>query len=507
MTAATPPPATPPAGPAPGGPAPAALAVEQNGINVIAESERTGRPRSLFWPWCAANISVFGISYGSFFLGFGVSFWQATLAGVIGTVISFLLVGFVSLAGKRGSAPTMVVSRAAFGVRGNGLPSFLSWILLVGWETVLVSLATLATVTVFGRLGWGDGDLTKIVAFLVVAAIVVAAGVLGFGAVMRIQTWITIATVVLTVGYIALTVDEISWSAASSVPAGSTQAFIGTLIFAMTGFGLGWVNAGADYSRYLPRTASSAGVVGWTTFGASVAPVILVVVGVLLAASDPALNEAIAADPIGALTTLLPTWYLVPFAIVAILGLVGGAVLDIYSSGLALLTLGVRIPRWSAAALDGVIMVLGTIYVVWFATDFIGPFQGFLITLGVPVAAWCGVFLADLALRRRAYDDADLYRPEGRYGGVGPAAVGLLLAGTAIGWGLVTNGFAEWLSWQGYLLGPIGLGGREGDWAFANLGIAVSFAVGFVGYLLLGRARVRRQEALAPEQAVVAAPS
>ena len=35
----------------------------------------------------------------------------------------------------------MVLSRAAFGVRGNRLPSALSWLLTVGWETVLVILA------------------------------------------------------------------------------------------------------------------------------------------------------------------------------------------------------------------------------------------------------------------------------------------------------------------------------------------------------------------------------
>ena len=473
---------------------PAGLAVEANGINVIAEQERKGNPRDLFWPWCAANIAVLGVSYGSFFLGFGVSFWQATIAGVLGTAVSFLLVGFVSLAGKRGSAPTMALSRAAFGVRGNALPSALSYVLLVGWETVLCSLATLATATVFGRLGWGDGDATKVVAFLVVALVVVLAGILGFNAIMRLQGIITIATAVLTVGYIALTVDHISWANVSAMPSGSAGAFVGTLIFAMTGFGLGWVNSGADYSRYLPRNASGRGVVGWTTFGASVAPVVLVVFGLLLAGSDPQLNTDIGADPIGALTTILPTWYLVPFAIVAILGLIGGAVLDIYSSGLALLTLGLRVPRWVAAGIDGVIMIIGTIYVVWFAGSFIGPFQGFLITLGVPIAGWSGVFLADLALRRQAYAEADLYRPGGRYGAVNPVAAGLLVLGTAVGWGLVTNSAAGWLGWQGYLLSVLGLGGRDGAWAFANLGVAASFVIGFLGYLALGRGRVRAQE-------------
>src|SRR6202035_5663348 len=169
------------------------------------------------------------------------------------------------------------------------------------------------------------------------------------------------------------------------------------------GFGLGWVNTGADYSRYLPRRTSGGGVVWWTTFGASVAPIFLLGFGLLLAGSSTSLSSAINTDPIGALATILPTWYLVPFVIVAVLGLVGGAVLDIYSSGLTLL-------------------------------------------------------------------------------------------GGALGFGLVVNSNAGWLSWQGYLLGPFGLGGKTGTWEFANLGVIVALAVGFLGWLALGRAAVRRQE-------------
>jgi NCS1 family nucleobase:cation symporter-1 len=474
---------------------PAAGAVELNGINVIDERERKGVPRSLFWPWCAGNISVLGISYGSFVLGFGVSLWQATVASLVGVVFSFLLCGFVSLAGKRGSAPTMVLSRAAFGVRGNSLPTLVSWLLLVGWETVLTALATLATATVFTRLGWGGGTPTKVLAFLVVAALVVGAGILGFDVIMRLQAWITVATIVLTVGYVVLTAHRVSWDAVSGLPAAPPQAFLGALILLMTGFGLGWVNTAADYSRYLPRNASGRGVVGWVTFGGSVAPALLVIFGVLLAGSDQDLSTAIGADPIGALADALPTWFLVPFALVAVLGLIGGAVLDIYSSGLALLTLGLRVPRYAAAAIDGVLMVLGTVYLVFGAASFVGPFQGFLITLGVPIAAWCGVLLADIALRRQPYADAELYEPAGRYGSVRWSAVLLVVVGTVAGWGLVTNTFAGWLSWQGYLLEPIGLGGRTGSWAFANLGVLVALVVGFAGWLLLGRSTVRRQEA------------
>jgi nucleobase:cation symporter-1, NCS1 family len=470
------------------------FSIEQNGLDVITEAERKGKPSDLFWPWCAANISVFGLSYAAFVLYFGLNIWQALLASVVGTVLSFVLVGLVSLAGKRGSAPTMVLSRASFGVRGNALPSLVGYLILVGWEIVLVSLAVLATATIFKDIGWSSGDFTKVVAFLVVVAIIVLAGIIGFDLIMRLQRVITIATVVITVGYILLTVDELSWDTIDGMASGSTKALIGALLLMMTAFGLSWTNSAADYSRYLPRSASSAGVLWWTIFGSAVAPVILLVYGLLLVGSRPGLINKISADPIGTLANLLPTWYLVPFAVVAVLGLIAGAVLDIYSSGLTLLALGLPVKRWMAAGLDGVLMIIGSIYVVWFAQDFIGPFEGFLITLGVPITAWCGVFLADLALRKRDYDDAALFDLKGRYGSENWVSIGLMLVATVLGWGLVVNTLSHAFSWEGYLLGPFGLGGKSGTWGGANLGVAVAFVVCFVGYYLLCAQRVSHQE-------------
>lgn len=323
---------------------------------------------------------------------------------------------------------------------------------------------------------------------------------MGFEVIMRLQAVITVVTGVLTVAYIALVAGHIHWHTVSGLPAGSVQEFIGTLVFMMTGFGLGWVNAAADYSRYLPKRASSRGVVGWTTFGASLAPLVLLLFGLLLAGSSASLNTAIAADPIGALTTILPIWFLIPFAVVAVLGLVGGAVLDIYSSGLALLAAGLRVPRYVAALVDGAFMIAGTVYIVFLTDNFLGQFIGFLTTLGVPVAAWCGIMLADLLLRRADYDDADLYQPRGRYGSVPLLPMALTVAATVVGWGLVTNTAAGWLTWQGFLLGPLGMGGRSGAWAGANLGVLVALVLGFAVTLALGRARVRTQESLAPVQ-------
>ncbi|WP_151083269.1 purine-cytosine permease family protein [Nocardioides cynanchi] len=487
-------------------PAPVApKGIEANGINVIDESERRGTPAGLFWPWCASNISVLAVSYGAFVLGFGIGLWQALLATVVGAVVSFFLVGLVSIAGKRGSAPTLVLSRAAFGKNGNILPGLISYVLLVGWETVLVALSTLATATVFDRLGWAHGDTTKIAAFVVVALVIVLAGILGFDTIMRMQKVLTVSLIVVTAVYIALTVDHVHLDTLRALPNGDRQAVIGATILVLTGFGLGWVNTGADYSRYLPRRTSTSGVVWWPTIGGSLPVVLLVGYGVLLAGSDQKLSSAVGADPIGALTTILPTWFLLPFAIVAVAGLVSGAVMDIYSSGLTLLTLGLRTPRWVAAGIDGVLMIAGAIYIVFYSSSsFIYLFEAYLIFLGVPMAAWCGVFLADLLLRRRDYDEPSLYTSTGIYGSFRLSAVLFLALGTAAGWGLVivTTGQSKGLTWLGYLMDGVtinghtyfDLGGTAGSWAYANVGVPVALVIGFVGYLLFGFAGVRRQE-------------
>ena len=461
--------------------------LELNGTNVISENERTGKASSLFWPWCGANVSLLALSYGAFFLGFGISFWQATIAAFLGTVLSFLLVGVSSLAGKKSNAPTMVLSRATFGVKGNIIPGTLSYLIFVGWETVLVSLATLATGTVFMRVGHLEHNTAMIIGFVIAVALTVSAGVLGFDVIMKLQRYLTSITIVMTLVYIALTISQVDWKLIASMPSGSTQGFIGALIFGATGIGLGWVNSAADYSRYLPRDTSSSSVIGWTVFGASIVPIVLVTYGAALSGSDAELSAAIAMDPIGALTTILPTWYLVIFALVAILGLVGGAILDLYSSGLTLIALGLPIKRHVAASFDALLMLAGTIYFVWVADDFFFPFQGFLITLGVPIATWSAIFVTDV-LMRKSYHEADLYSSHGRYGSWNMGSISVMALGTVVGWGFVTNTFAPWLAWQGYFLGV--LGGKEGAWAYANLGVFFSLIIGFLGYFLVARRRI-----------------
>jgi len=475
---------------------PAPTLIERAGIEIIPESERTAKPRDLFWPWFAANVSVFGMSYGSFLLGFGISLWQATVVSIIGIIVSFALCGLIAVAGKRGSAPTMVLSRAAFGVQGQKLPGIVSWLTSIGWETSLAITAVLATGTILSELGWVSGDDTavKIIATIVVAALIVGASVLGYHTIMKLQSVLTWLTGAMTVLFLILTFQHIEWDTVFSRPDGTFAQTIGALVMVMTGFGLGWINIAADWSRYQKRTASDGQIIAWNTIGGSVAPIILVFFGLLLAGSDDALLDAVGADPIGALAVLLPAWALFPFLIVAILTLVSGAVLGIYSSGLTLLSLGIRIPRPAAAGIDGAILTAGTIFVVFFATSFIGPFQSFLITLGVPMASWAGILVADILRRRKDYDDEALFDSRGRYGAFDWTSIITMLVATVIGWGFVMNQIADtpWNDWQGYFLD---LFGWRDDWGYANLGVLFALVLSFLVTWFARASKIRRQEA------------
>jgi NCS1 family nucleobase:cation symporter-1 len=251
----------------------------------------------------------------------------------------------------------------------------------------LVALSSLATQAILARLGVGGGKGQLAVAFVVVAAATIVVGLLGHATIVKLMTWLIWVFAALTVVFFVLQLGQVDWDKVAALPSGDLLAgVVGGASVVAAGLGVGWINAAADYSRYLPQRASSGAIVGWTVLGASLGPVLLIAFGVLLAANNDQLAGS--ANLLGALAEPLPTWFLVPYLLVAVGGLLAGAVIDMYSSGLNLLTLGVRLPRYQSVLIDGAIMLAGNIYILFFAPDFVGPFQGFLITLGVPLAAW-----------------------------------------------------------------------------------------------------------------------
>ncbi|MEU4572216.1 cytosine permease [Nonomuraea sp. ATR24] len=465
------------------------LAVERNGINAIPEGERRGRPSDLFWPWAGSNLSLFGVAFGVYVVGLGLGVVPAIITGAVGYALSFGLVGLVAVAGSRSGVPTMTLGRAPFGYQGNKLPAALSYVSNVGWETVLVTLAAQGGAAILGRVAPGVPATTATaVCFAVAALVTIAVGVYGHAMIMVVQRYLTYAFVVLTVIYMVLMAPRLG-TALEGGDAGP-GAWVGGVIFAMTLLGLGWVNCGADYSRYLPSASRPSRVALWTTLGGALPPMVLLVFGVLLAGGDPELAGAAAGDPVAALAGALPTWFLLPYLLTAIGGFLAGAIMDIYSSGLSMLALGVPIRRHYAVLIDGLLMVLGGYYLLFVSTSFLATFQAFLAIIGVVMAAWVAVFLVDLWRLRdggRSYDER-LLRPGAP--AVNWAGVVSLVAASFVGIGLISSADPNIAGLVGFLMSD---DLKAGTFASANIGVVVALVLAGVLYLAFTSVAPRRR--------------
>jgi purine-cytosine permease-like protein len=456
--------------------------IERLGIGWVDDQLRHGVPRRLFWPWTAANVSFFTVSYGVFVVALGLNTWQAVLAIVLGGALCYPVVGIVGMAGTKGAAPTMVLSRAAFGFHGNKLPTLFVYLSLVGWETISIALGALATRTILVRINPSLGTTAALAAgFAITVVLSVIVGIYGYDLIMRVQRWITVVVAVMTVGYVVVIVPKLNF--ASAAHPGGFALVLGGIALVIAN-GIGWAAGGADYSRYLPKGSSGTAAAVWTAVGGFAAPTVLMLLGVLLTAGDPALAAAAADDPIGAFATLLPTWFLVPFLVTTVLSVIAGVVFNLYSSGLNLLALGLRVPRWVAVTIDGVLMMAGGIYLVFVSPTFFAPLQAFLILIGVVISGWSAVFVVDLALYRRGgFDRGLLYRPDG-YGRVNAAGVVSLVAAIVVGWGLSSSTAPGLGSLLGFLLTPAAKAGTVGE---SNVGVVVAFGVAGVAYAVLSR--------------------
>ncbi|GAB2812052.1 purine-cytosine permease family protein [Streptomyces daliensis] len=486
-------------------------AVETRGIEPVPDGERHGRASQMFWTWFAANISILGLPLGATLVAFrGLNIWQAALVAVIGAFGSFALVGALSIAGKRGGAPALTLSRAVFGARGNTGPTLVTWLSRVGWETINTTTAAYALLSLLAiAFGVRQNTVLTLLCLLVFIACTLLISGLGHATIMWINRWATCLFGLLNLLVMGFLVATVDWTKVAHAPAAPLSAVIGGIGVIAAGTGIGWANAGADYARYLPRRIPGGRLVVASAAGAGIPLMLLISLGSLLSAGDDSL--ATSADPVSAINTMLPSWMSVPYLIAAFGGLLLSNHLSVYSAGLTLVTLGLRTRRTVAVGIDVVLTFAGGIYFMLVAKDFYGPFTTFLTLLAVPITAWVGVFAVDM-LRRRAYDAEGLMdtRRGSRYwyrGGFAWPAVAAWAVAIVVGLLLTeakTSDTDIWFS------GPF-----SHSWLGANgLGWAVTFAVSAVLYALLRpldrtvtdeAARVDEAARTAPEEETIPA--
>ncbi|MEE1814498.1 cytosine permease [Streptomyces sp. NPDC004288] len=377
-------------------------AMETRGLEPVPDAERTGRVRELFPTWVAANISVLLLTMGAGLIVFnGLNFWQVLTVAIAAPVLSYGIVGLISIAGKRGGAPGMALSRAVFGQRGNLFPGALIWVARWGWETINAVTGAYAVLTVLDLLfGVKSNTLLIVVTLALFVTCTFLVSGLGINALRVCSKWSTYLFGAFSVLVLVYLVANTEWSAVFDKPAGSTAMMVAGIGTIAAG-GISWVPSGPDFTRYLPRTASSRAMVGSTIGGAGIVVLPMVLMGAVMAVSTPDLASA--QDPVSFIGELLPMWISVPYLVIALIGMLLINSMSMYSAGFTAQTLGIKVSRAAAVSVNAVISLVFGFLLMVVATSFIGSFISFLTLLAVAFSAWIGVFGVDM-LRRRSYD-------------------------------------------------------------------------------------------------------
>jgi nucleobase:cation symporter-1, NCS1 family len=448
--------------------------IERSTAASIPAEARHGTPRELFTFWLTTSTSFSAIVVGGLAVDLGLDFWQSIVCIALGAA-SFVVLGAVSSLGPRFGLPTMGVGERVFGRGANKVNAFIAWLLTLGWGSVGLVIGAESVQSIIGYYAPGaPADATKAAGLIVMAVLGFAASLFGNATLKSIESWLGYVFAVIVVAVcIALGVHG-SFAHLSFGHDGSLADFSVAAVVMMSSGGLSWCYMGAEYSRYLPASASRSAV-GWlTTAGGAIPALLLPVLGVVLTISGHF------SDPITDIPKVVTAWIGVPFLAFAVVSIGAANVPNLYSAGLNLLVLGVPVRRSASIAIAFCVSLAGALYAL-FVSNFISTFETFLSLSVVWVVPWVAVLLVSLLFRRNA-DNADS-TPGARW-----QACAAGLAGMAVAF-LCNNDAPRWT-------GPIARALGGGD-------ISV-YASAFVALLAFAVLRAWRRQPAAAEPTDVA---
>jgi len=350
--------------------------MEKIGIGHIGKKLRHGKPYLMFTLWLAANLTIADYALSALF--FGLPFGYISLAIVIGNVLGGLLLGLVAAMGPKFGYPQMMISRAYFGKKGNFPFALANWLSTAGWFTVNIILGAYALQLAIG------------IPFVACAAVlVVVQAVLAMYGHDAIQKFEMVMAVVLCAMFVAVGIIAYGGAAGQMAAYEASAAFnpytFALAVAAVFSYLMSWAPYASDYSRYLPEGTSPKKVAALAMAGGAIACIAVEAIGALVYISVGSAN----ANPIQALAQVAGGW--APFALAAIvLGAITANVLNLYTNSLSAQIVCEKAKRWHAVILA---CAIGLVLAVLGATNFVGFYQDFLLTLDYWITPWIGVMI------------------------------------------------------------------------------------------------------------------
>lgn len=395
--------------------------------------------------WGNLGVSILLLPVGALLVapdGFGLGLAGALAAILVGGVVGNAMLGLAAVPGADTGAPSMVLLRGLFGVRGSLVPTALNVAQLVGWTSFEIWIIATAAARITRP------SLEPVFAVAAgAAAVAMAIRPLGTvrGYLRRLAVW----AVAASTAYLWLQVLRTG----VTTPAGRSWAGFWPGADLIAALSVSWVPLAADYSRHSRRPRDA---FGGAFLGYLVAASTFFSLGAAAALAHPGTDvvASVLAIPAGGLALLILA-----------ADEVDEAFANLYSAVVSLQNAWSRLDRRVAAVVMGAACTAAAL-----AVDG-DDYERFLLLLGSVFVPLFATFAADYFLvARRRWDTTDAARP--RWGMLAPWAAGFAV------YQLVQPGEVGW--WADLW----GNGVIHGWWASATL---LSFATAFALTLAVGR--------------------
>jgi nucleobase:cation symporter-1, NCS1 family len=371
------------------------LTVEPTGTEPVPAEARHGKPLGLLWTWTSPNMEFATVFIGVLAVGiFGLGFWPALLAIILGTALGTVAHGLLGLAGPRFGVPQMVSGRSGFGFLGNALPAALNALTAgIGWFAVNSVSAAYALNSL---LGW-----PVLLCLFIAVVIQVGIAFLGHNFIHSVEKY---TFPVLTVVFVAASIVLLSKSHLGV--ANGAHAAPGAFLLtagAAFGYAAGWTPYASDYTRYLPASSKKWQVFLWPALGVFLSCVFLEAVGA--ASVTIALPKSVEPFSTTAFVQPLPT-ALRDLTLLAIaVGGIAANALNIYSGALSFVAMGIRLPASVRRATVALVFGVAGTAVAWSGLhDYGTKYNDFLLVITYWIGPWMAIVFTDRILRRGQSD-------------------------------------------------------------------------------------------------------
>jgi NCS1 family nucleobase:cation symporter-1 len=393
--------------------------LEISTIQPIPADQRHGTARDLFTVWFGSNLMLLTIVTGGLAVTvYGLPFVPAVAALGIGNLVGAVFMALHSAQGATLGVPQMIQTRGQFGSLGSLLVVGIVIVMYIGF---LASNLVLGGEALAGLVP-GMSDLPGIT---LVGVLGVVAAIYGYDlihAYTRVMTYVSGAVLLLAVGWIL-------WVHGLPTHVLERNAFTWAGFLGTVSTGALWQIAYApyvsDYSRYMPQDTGARPAFWASYWGCTLGSFLPMTLGALVGLAAPGVGLVAG---LTALTAGIAPLVLIVFSV----GVAAANAINLYCGALSALTFGQTVfPRWSPGPQARTVMalllfVLSLLGALLGKASFLVNYEHFILLLLYVLVPWTAINLVDYyLLRHGVYDVQSFFRQDGGiYGRVnGPAVL------------------------------------------------------------------------------------